>query len=254
MTQVRLAFRNAVARVTLASPARCNALTVELLADLNAALDTALNGHEKPRALVLAAEGRHFSTGGDVARLAQEVAADRGPAYAEALLCELNGAIMRLASLPCPVLVQVQGALTGGALGLMLAADLVVMTPDAFVQPWYAAVGFAPDGGWTAMLPGRVGMRKARAWQMLNTRHGAADLLALGLADAVHDDPGTQIEAWLQVILSHDPGTLAETRRLTTDLPALQRALQAEREAFVSLIASPTARAGMARFLSGRSA
>jgi len=153
MTLVRLEQGGAVARITLANPARCNALTVELLAELNAALDRL----QVPRAVVLAAEGRHFSTGGDVARLAAAVAAGCGPAHGADLVGGLNAAILKLAALPCPVLARVQGALTGGALGLVLAADLVAMAPDAFVQPWYAAVGFAPDGGWTAMLPARIG-------------------------------------------------------------------------------------------------
>lgn len=247
---VRLEQAGAVARVTLANPARCNALTVELLADLNAVLDRL----DAPRALVLAAEGRHFSTGGDVARLAAEVAAGNGPAHAETLVGALNTAVLKLAALPCPVLARVQGALTGGALGLVLAADLVAMTPDAFVQPWYAAVGFAPDGGWTAMLPARIGAQRARALQMLNTRLAAADAHALGLADAVTDAPDAQIDAWLAVILAHDLGTLADTRHLTTDLPALSAGLEAERTAFVARIASPGARAGMDRFLSARSA
>jgi len=250
MTLARLEQQGGVARLRLAHPARCNALTVELLADLNAALDRV----DSPRAVVLAAEGRHFSTGGDVARLAAEVAAGNGPTHAAALVGGLNEAILTLASLPCPVLAQVQGALTGGALGLVLAADLVAMTPDAFVQPWYAAVGFAPDGGWTAMLPARIGAHRARAWQMLNTRVSAADARSLGLADAVTDDPDAQIDTWLAAILAHDPGALADTRRLTTDLPALQSALEAERAAFIARIASPGARAGMDRFLTARSA
>lgn len=250
MTLVRLEQRDGVARIVLANPARCNALTIELLSDLNSALD----GLDTPRALVLSAEGRHFSTGGDVARLAAEVAAGNGPAHGAALVGALNGAILRLAGLPCPVLAVVQGALTGGALGLVLAADLVVMTPDAFVQPWYAAVGFAPDGGWTAMLPARIGARHARALQLLNTRLGAEQALSLGLADAVTAEPAARIDAWLAAILAHDPGTLADTRRLTTDLPALEAALEAERSAFVARIASPGSRAGMDRFLSARSA
>jgi 2-(1,2-epoxy-1,2-dihydrophenyl)acetyl-CoA isomerase len=76
---------------------------------------------------VLRGAGRHFSTGGDVARFAEAVAAGEGRAYAERVVGGLNRAILRLAALPCPVIAQVQGALTGGALGLVLAADLVSM-------------------------------------------------------------------------------------------------------------------------------
>lgn len=248
MTLVRAEMHGSVARITLAHPARCNALTVDLLADL----DRALDGLDDARAVVLAADGRHFSTGGDVARLAAEVEAGNGPAYATELVGALNTPILRLAALPCPVIARVQGALTGGALGLVLAADLVALTPDAFVQPFYAPVGFAPDGGWTAMLPTRIGARQARTWQLLNRRVDAQGLLDLGLADAVSPEPDAIITAWLDTLHTHDPGTLADTRRLTTDLRTLARALDAERDAFVARIATPGARAGMARFLAGR--
>ncbi len=32
----------------------------------------------------------------------------------------------------------------------MLAADMILMDAAAFIQPYYARMGFAPDGGWTA--------------------------------------------------------------------------------------------------------
>lgn len=245
---VQLHLDGGVARITLAHPARCNALTPELLHALVDALEQATR-HEELRAVVLGAQGRHFSTGGDVARLSREVAAGQGKTYAGMLLDALNAAILGLAGLPCPVLVQVQGALTGGALGLVLTADLVVMTPDSFIQPWYASVGFAPDGGWTALLPARVGTSRARAWQLLNQRIDAQTALATGLAHAIAAKPEAQIDHWLETLRAHAPDTLRETRRLTTDLPTLARALEAERCAFLELIDSPAARAGMARFL-----
>ncbi len=245
MSAVALKQVDGVAMLTLDRPERCNALNDDLLADLNAALDRL----ENPRVLVLRASGRHFSTGGDVARFAQEVAAGTGRTYAQAVVGGLNRAILRLASLPCPVLAQVQGALTGGALGLVLAADLVAMDRRAFVQPFYSVVGFAPDGGWTAMLPARIGAHRARAIQLLNQRISADQALTLGLAQAVNDDPGVVIGDWLSTLRGHIPGALAITKRLTVDLPALETALDAERAAFVERIETDEVRDGMARFL-----
>ena len=246
MSAVLLTHEDGVAVLTLERPERCNALSDDLLADLTAALERL----ETPRAVVLRASGRHFSTGGDVARFAQAVAAGDGRAYAQAVVGGLNRAILQLAALPCPVLAQVQGALTGGALGLMLAADLVAMERSAFVQPFYSVVGFAPDGGWTAMLPARIGAHRAREIQLLNQRITADQALAMGLAQSVSDDPAAVIAGWLGTLRGHIPGAMAVTKRLTTDLPALEAALDAEREAFVERIESDEVRAGMARFLS----
>jgi len=232
-----------IARLILQRPARANALTADLLDDLNAALDRLDN----PRALVLAGAGRHFSTGGDVARFAAEVAAGHGRDYAARTVGALNAAILRLADLPCPVVARVQGALTGGALGLVLAADLVVMTPDAFIQPWYSVVGFAPDGGWTAMMAARIGPARTRALHLLNSRLSAADALALGLAQAVSDEPEAVIAGWLSTLAGHDGASMAATKRLLAE--DLAPSLEAERAAFLDRIDTPEVRAGMARFL-----
>lgn len=245
MSAVTLAQTEAVAVLTLNHPARSNALSDDLLADLHVALDRL----SAPRALVLRASGRHFSTGGDVARFAREVAAGNGRAYAETVVGGLNGAILRLAALPCPVLAEVQGALTGGALGLVLAADLVAMDRRAFIQPFYATVGFAPDGGWTAMLPARIGAHRAREIQLLNRRVSAEEALALGLAQSLSDAPSDAIAGWLASLRNHVPGALAETKRLIADLPALETALDAERAAFVARVECAEVREGMARFL-----
>ncbi|MCB1410687.1 MAG: enoyl-CoA hydratase/isomerase family protein [Rhodobacteraceae bacterium] len=243
MTMAVLSHEAGIARLSLARPERANALTADLLEDLLEALDRL----DSPRALILSGAGRHFSTGGDVARFADEVAAGRGHAYADRTLGALNAAILRLAALPCPVIARVQGALTGGALGLVLAADLTVMTPDAFVQPFYAVVGFAPDGGWTRMLADRIGAHRVRALHVLNRRITAPAALELGLAQAVSDDPDGVIAGWLDTLASHDAGSMAAMKRLLAD--DLAPALEAEKAAFLARIAHPETRAGMARFL-----
>lgn len=245
MSAVALTQGDGVAVVTLNRPERSNALSDAVLDDLHAALDRL----ENPRAVILRASGRHFSTGGDVARFAQEVASGNGRAYAQAVVGKLNRAILRLASLPCPVLAEVQGALTGGALGLVLTADLVAMDHSAFIQPFYAVVGFAPDGGWTAMLPARIGAHRSREILLLNKRLAADQALALGLAQSVGDDASAASAAWLSTLASHVPGALRVTKGLIADLPALETALDAERAAFVERIDTAEVRDGMARFL-----
>jgi len=245
MSAVRLEQKGGVATITLDRPQRCNALTAELLDALHAALDRL----DAPSAVLLRGAGRHFSTGGDVARFAAEAGAGNGRAYADRVLGGLNRVILRLASFPCPVIAEVRGALTGGALGLVLAADLVAMDRRAFIQPFYVCVGFAPDGGWTAMLPARIGAARARSIQLLNTRLSAEEALTLDLAQSVGDDPAAATAEWLTQLADHDQGAIAATKRLLLDLPALEVGLEAERRAFLNRIDLPEVRAGMAAFL-----
>lgn len=240
-------------RLVLERPARANSLDAEMLEELAEAL--AVIAADPPHALVLAGAGRHFSTGGDVACFAREVAAGNGHAYAEHIVGTLHEAILTLLALPCPVIAELNGATTGGALGLALTADLVVMTSDAFLQPYYAVVGFGPDGGWTALLPERIGTARALSIQMLNRRIDAQEALALGLATeiAAHDAAlATVTRAWLTTIASHVPGTLTATRRLVWDerrLQAVRARLDAERATFVERIEMDETRKGMTAFL-----
>ncbi|WP_349371550.1 enoyl-CoA hydratase/isomerase family protein [Salinarimonas sp.] len=252
-----LAIDGPAARVTLARPQRHNALVPELLADLRAALAEACAS--PARTIVLAGEGRSFSTGGDVGAFRD--AAARGEAalraYAGEIVGLLNAAILDLVAAPVPVIASVRGAVTGGAAGLVLAADLVALADDAFLQPWYGAVGFAPDGGWTALLPERIGPQRALGAQAVNARIAAPDALRLGLADAVTPAAALEdtVSAWLAAIAEQDRETLRAARRLVWDdarRAALALRLEAERQAFLALVVRPETRAGMEAFLARR--
>jgi 2-(1,2-epoxy-1,2-dihydrophenyl)acetyl-CoA isomerase len=79
----------------------------------------------------------------------------------------------------------VNGPVTGGSARLVLAADIVLMGKSAFIQPYYSEIGFAPVGGWTAMLPKRIGPARAIEIQALNMRIDADTALLLGLASRI---------------------------------------------------------------------
>lgn len=252
---VRLSRDDGHARLTLARPERTNSLDAEMLNALVLLLGELSD--DPPRALVLAGEGNHFSTGGDVSRFAAEVEAGNGAAYAEATVSALHRAILALLALPCPVIAQLKGATTGGSLGLSLAADLVVMRETAFLQPYYGVVGFGPDGGWTALLPDRIGAAKALEIQFLNRRIGAREAQDLGLASAVagsDEELAAITRDWLATIDAHVAGTLTATRALVWDdarREAVSARLDAERAVFIERVDAQETRDGMATFLSG---
>lgn len=122
MSLVRVERAGAVARVALVRVGMQNALVPELLADLLVAL-AELKGDASCRAIVLAADGPAFSIGGDMRRFLRE--RERGDlrAYGEGLVGQLNQAILALIDLPQPVVAAVHGIVTGGSIGLVLAAD-----------------------------------------------------------------------------------------------------------------------------------
>src|SRR3546814_9842631 len=77
---------------------------------------------------------------------------------------------------------------TGGSLGLALACDIAVGGPGTSFAPWYTAVGFSPDGGWTGLLPERIGRARALDIQLLNRLVDADEAHRIGLIQHLADD------------------------------------------------------------------
>jgi 2-(1,2-epoxy-1,2-dihydrophenyl)acetyl-CoA isomerase len=247
MSATLLDITDGVARLTLNRPERHNSLVPSLLNSVNADLER-IAGNREIRAVVLQASGRSFSTGGDVAGF-HAVPRGQRRAYAEGLVGSLNRAILALLRLPVPVIGRIHGPLTGGSLGLLLACDLAAITPQAFIQSYYAQVGFSPDGGWTAMLPARIGAQRAREIQLLNQRVSAQEALQLGLVTACVEAEmlDAAIEGWLEKLKAMQPASIASTKTLlAADYAA---GLEAELRNFLDLIDGEEADAGMTRFL-----
>jgi 2-(1,2-epoxy-1,2-dihydrophenyl)acetyl-CoA isomerase len=248
---VLLEITDNVARVTLNRPQRHNSLTPELVAHLNDAL-AEVRKHNLI-AVVLAGAGKSFSTGGDVAAF-HAIPRGQRRAYARTLVGGLHAAILALVDMPMPVIARVHGPATGGSLGLILAADLTAMSSSAFIAPYYVEVGFAPDGGWTAMLPERIGMARAREIQILN-RHISPDAaVAFGLAtEAVAAERiDLVIDRWIATLRTKIGSSVLATRELL--MPPERRTeiatkLERELSRFLDEIESDTADAAMAKFL-----
>lgn len=241
-----------VGRLTLNRPERHNSLVPELISSL---LENLREVASLPqlRALVLQANGRSFSTGGDVGGFSA-VPRNARRAYAETLVGGLNECILTLLDLPMPVIGRIQGPVTGGALGFLLACDLAVTAPQAFIQPYYVQVGFSPDGGWTALLPERIGTARAREIQLLNRRITAEEAVELGLATtlAQSEDLDGVINVWLATLLGNCPAAVTSTKQLLwppQKRATLAAALEQEKKSFLSRIDSAEAEDGIAQFL-----
>ena len=235
--------------LTLNRPERHNSLVPELLIQLIESLRS-IGGDNAVAAVVLQASGRSFSTGGDVKRFWEE--RHRLAEYGEEVVGLLNETILTMMKLRQPIVGAVHGPVTGGSLGLVLSCDTVLVAPEAFFTPWYGPVGFAPDGGWTALLPAVIGPQRASQALLTNATIIADQAVEWGLADRVVDSGLLQDEALAtaQVIAGHVQGAMEHSKaRLRGDLGAVAEALEDERQRFIQQITTPEARAGMARFL-----
>ncbi|POF28566.1 enoyl-CoA hydratase/isomerase family protein [Roseibium marinum] len=252
MSYVETEIRDGAVWLWLNRPERHNALVPAMVSDLRSAIARA--AAQDPPALVLAARGRSFSTGGDVAGFLENSGSlEALKDYSERLVGGLHAAILDLLAFPAPVLAAINGPVTGGSTGLMLAADLVAMVEDAFVQPYYSEVGFGPDGGWTALLPDRIGTAKALQIQYRNERIGAAEALVLGLATSIC--PSAELESQIRNWTTDIAKGFAQTHRATREKvwddqrrAEVRSRLDQEKARFLELVTRPETLEGMRDF------
>ena len=249
---VLLDARDTVATLTLNRPERHNSLVPELLREMLTALDD-LCARAELRAVVLQANGRSFSTGGDVKAFYDH--RDQIEDYAREIVGWLNQVIVAMVRLPAPIVAAVHGIVTGGSLGLVLASDIVLVAPEASFTPYYAVVGFSPDGGWTAMLPEIIGRRRAAEVLLLNETIGAEQAVAWGIANRIvaADRIHAEARAVADAIAQKKVFSVRQTKSLMWgDGDALSARLEAERQHFVQQIVTPEAQQGMCDFLQRR--
>lgn len=244
---VTLRFRGNIALVSLNRPARHNALVPELLSRLLQVLE-----HQDCQAapvVILRAEGHSFSTGGDLSGF-QNHRATIGT-YARELVGQLNQVILAIYTHPAAIVCAVNGQVTGGSLGFLLAADRVIMRRGVTVTPYYSVVGFNPDGGWTVLLPDIIGRQHTMHWLASNTSHDADTCMSLGLAQQVVDnDCDAAALRWAERVAEKQSGSVSRTRKLlTTGVETMRQRLEAECESFVSQIQTQQALDGIELFL-----
>ncbi|MGD2157916.1 MAG: enoyl-CoA hydratase/isomerase family protein [Anaerolineales bacterium] len=246
---VLLEIEEGLATLTLNRAQRHNSLVPALLEALLEGLDS-IRVRSDLRTVVLQANGRSFSTGGDLRGFAAHL--DDIEAYASELVGLLNQAILGIIRLSQPVVGAVHGVVTGGSLGLVLACDIVLLTPEAQFTPYYSVVGFSPDGGWTALLPQIIGFKRAAEVLMRNQTITAEQAVAWGLASRIV--PLQELRAAARQaakdIAAQVPGSVRGAKRLLSiGLGDLEGRLETERSRFVKLIAQPETQRDMLTFL-----
>ncbi len=161
-----------VATVTLCRPPN-NFFSAAMIAELADALEV-LDEDLSCRAIVLAAEGKHFCAGADFA--------SAGPADSTG---DLYRAAVRLFRTRKPIIAAVQGAAIGGGLGVAMAADFRVAAPEARFSANFARLGFHHGFGLSVTLPAVVGGQHAAELLYTGRRITGDDAAAIGLVDRV---------------------------------------------------------------------
>jgi enoyl-CoA hydratase/carnithine racemase len=115
-----------VVTLTMNRPASFNALSEEMLAALQSALDR-IAVDEGARVVVLAAQGKAFCAGHHL----KEMIARQELAYYQQLFAQCSRMMLAIQKLPVPVIARVQGIATAAGCQLVAQCDLAVASTDS---------------------------------------------------------------------------------------------------------------------------
>lgn len=182
---VKLTFSDDVARLTLDRGSNGNALSMKMVEDIYAAVIQVEASNA--RVLLINATGVAFCVGGD-ARYLLEREADL-PVALDELLVVWNSTLLRLSELDIPVVLALQGVVSGGGLGLIACADHVIAGDSARFISGFSLLGFNCDSGISWFLPRLVGQLRARQMLLENRMLDADTACNWGLiTEVVADD------------------------------------------------------------------
>lgn len=192
MDALSTTLEDGLATITLIRPDASNAMGAAFARELRE-VAMGLMGEPSLRAVLIVAEGRNFSVGGDLGDFDGQLDL---PAIVKGLTIDFHAALAMLARVDAPVVCGVQGAAAGGGLALAALCDYVVAERSATFTFAYPGIGFTADGGLTWTLPRLIGLRRFQTFVLEGRSVTAQEAYEIGLISRVVDD-GAMSEAAL---------------------------------------------------------
>lgn len=246
--------RGAVAVLTVNRPSTLNALDMDTLADLDAAVARA-EADAEVRVIVFTGAGdRAFVAGGDIADLNSR----QGLAHYLELGERLHTVFRRIETLDKPTLSAVNGWALGGGTELILCTDIRIAADSAKFGLPEITLGLFPGAGGSQRLLRQVSPCKAKELMFVGSRISAAEAERLGLVNKVV--PAADLMAatfeMADAIADKSPLVLKLLKRTLTDgdeMP-LRAALRHEQAMIGLVLDSADAHEGCTAFLEKRRA
>jgi 2-(1,2-epoxy-1,2-dihydrophenyl)acetyl-CoA isomerase len=201
--------------ITLNRPDALNALSLQLTADINAAIRKAVS--EGVRAIVITGSGRAFCSGGDLREM-QEIGKKEGriEAFLDEPLKALHDVILLIRETPVPFLAAVNGICAGAGTNIALACDIVVAAENASFNEAFVKIGLSPDCGGTFFLPRAVGEKLAAELFMTGETVSAERAAQFGMINRVvpADDLMTEALLMAKRLSAAPTGAIGRIKRM----------------------------------------
>jgi 2-(1,2-epoxy-1,2-dihydrophenyl)acetyl-CoA isomerase len=140
------------------------------------------------RAVLICGNGPALSVGGDIDSFPSDTASGFEARYDELLermTIPFHEAFRVLSRIDAPIVTAAHGAVAGGGLGFVYAADLVLAAEGTKFMTAFARLGLSGDGAGTWHLPRLIGARRAAQAYLRNTPIETAEALEWGLINEI---------------------------------------------------------------------
>lgn len=212
-----------VAHLTMNRPDKANAMSPEFWEDLPRLVKT-LGDDPTVRALVISAEGRHFTAGMDLAAFDGILALPkeepgRGAFALRDLVLKLQAALTSLEEARFPVICAIHGACYGGGIDMITAADIRLSTVETVFAIEEINIGMAADVGTLQRLPKIIPPGVARELCYTGRNFSGAEAKGWGLVNETYADRETVVAAALDMardIAARSPLAIAGVKRALT--------------------------------------
>src|ERR1700686_1426907 len=212
---------------------------------------------EAVRVVVLTGSGRAFCSGADVTEMVGDGQVRTPEDVGNVLRNEYMPMLVRLRTMPKPVIAAMNGPAVGIGASYALACDIRIATPEAYLLEAFINIGLAPDGGVSWLLPRLAG--KGVAYEMFFTGKplSAADAprfcgVNRGVAQDRLEGEGRELAA--QISLQPRQALAAAKRAVNHALESsYEDALEFESYLQEAQAASPEFAEGVQSFLARRS-
>ncbi len=232
--------------IRLNRPAKMNAITRDMYAELTSALNEAA-GDFGVRTVVITSEGDHFTAGNDIKDFMANPPTEDSSEVARFLAALLE--------FPKPLIAAVKGNAVGVGTTMLLHCDIVIAAPSTKFSMPFTSLGLVPEAGSSKLFPELVGYQRAARIFMTGDAFSADEAKEMGLVESIATDP-EKVAMEIAERIGHQPlQAVINTKALMKagKHDAVAAVMKAEFQIFALALQSEEAAEAFMKFMSKKS-
>lgn len=220
-----------------------NALTRDMYGELARLLNEAA-GDFGIRAVLIRAEGEHFTAGNDIADFM-----NNPPSAEDSTVALFLGSLLNF---PKPLVASVKGNAVGVGTTMLLHCDVVIAQSSTKFSMPFTSLGLVPEAGSTLLFPSLVGYQRAAKIFFTGEPFSAEYAKEIGLVAEVVTDSDHEARAIAEKIAQQPPNAIINTKALmkASRHDAVEAVMRAEFQIFAMALESEEAAEAFMKFMS----